>query len=185
MIPEVKHKTEERMNAVMTSLKHEFSTVRTGRASLSLIDDVMVDYYGTPSPLNQVATLSLPDGRTIAIAPWESKMIGPIEKALQKSDLGINPINDGKLIRLIMQPLTEERRKELVKKAKKMSEDAKVAIRNARRDSNELLKKAEKDKTITEDDLLKGEQEVQKMTDEFIKRVDEALVHKEKEIMEV
>ncbi|MBI5189741.1 MAG: ribosome recycling factor [Nitrospirae bacterium] len=185
MIPEVKHKTEDRMNAVMTSLKHEFSTIRTGRASLSLVDDVMVDYYGTPSPLNQVATLSLPDGRTIAIAPWESKMIGPIEKALQKSDLGINPINDGKLIRLIMQPLTEERRKELVKKAKKMSEDAKVAIRNARRDSNETLKKAEKDKAITEDDLMKGEQEVQKMTDEFIKRVDDALVHKEKEIMEV
>ncbi|MBI5695825.1 MAG: ribosome recycling factor [Nitrospirae bacterium] len=185
MIPEVKHKTEDRMNAVMTSLKHEFSTIRTGRASLSLVDDVMVDYYGTPSPLNQVATLSLPDGRTIAIAPWESKMIGPIEKALQKSDLGINPINDGKLIRLIMQPLTEERRKELVKKAKKMSEDAKVAIRNARRDSNELLKKAEKDKAITEDELTKGEQEVQKMTDEFIKRVDDALVHKEKEIMEV
>jgi len=185
MIPEVKKKTDERMKAVIEALKHEFSTIRTGRASLSLLDDVKVDYYGTPSPINQVATLALPDARTISIQPWETKMLGPIEKAIQKSELGINPVNDGKLIRLVMPQLTEDRRKDLVKKAKKMVEDAKVGVRNVRRDSNESLKKAEKDKAITEDDLLKGEQEIQKMTDEFTKRIDEALAHKEKEIMEV
>ena len=185
MTPELKKKTEERMKGALESLKHEFSTVRTGRASLSLLDDIKVDYYGTPSTLSQVATLSLPDGRTIAIAPWESKMIGPIEKAIQKSDIGINPVNDGKLIRLVIPQLTEERRKELVKRAKKMAEDSKVAVRNIRRDTNEALKKAEKDKTITEDDLKKGEEEAQKMTDDIIKRIDEAFSHKEKEIMEV
>ncbi len=185
MIPEIKKKTEERMKGALESLKHEFSTVRTGRASLSLLDDVLVDYYGTPSPLNQVATLSLPDARTIAIAPWESKMLGPIEKAILKSDIGVTPTNDGKVIRIIMQPLTEDRRKELVKKCKKMAEDAKVAVRNVRRDSNEALKKAEKDKSITEDELKKSEEEIQKTTDDFIKRIDEALVHKEKEVMEV
>lgn len=185
MIPEIKKKTEDRMKGAFEALKHEFSTIRTGRASLSLLDDVKVDYYGTPSPLNQVATLALPDARTITIQPWETKMLGVIEKSLQKSDLGVNPVNDGKIIRLVMPQLTEERRKELAKRAKKMAEDSKVAIRNVRRDSNEALKKAEKDKAITEDDLKKSEQEIQKMTDEYIKRVDEALVHKDKEIMEV
>ncbi len=185
MIPEVKKKTEEKMKSVIEALKHEFSTIRTGRASLSLLDDVRVDYYGTPSPVNQVATLSLPDARTINIQPWEPKTLGAIEKAVQKSDLGINPINDGKMIRLVMPQLTEERRRELVKKAKKMAEDAKVSARNIRRESNESLKKAEKEKNITEDELLKGEQDVQRVTDEFIKRIDEALAHKEKEIMEV
>ncbi|MHB8174340.1 MAG: ribosome recycling factor [Nitrospirota bacterium] len=173
------------MKSAMDSVKHEFSTIRTGRASLSLLDDVKVDYYGTPSPISQVATLSLPDARTIVIAPWESKMLSVIDKAIQKSDVGINPVNDGKILRLIVPPLTEERRKELVKKARKMAEDSKVIIRNIRRDSNEALKKAEKEKKITEDDLTRSEQEVQKMTDDFIKRLDEALAHKEKEIMEV
>lgn len=185
MIPEIKKKTEDRMKGALEALKHEFSTIRTGRASLSLLDDVMVDYYGTPSPLNQVATLALPDARTITIQPWETKMLGVIEKSLQKSDLGVNPVNDGKIIRLVMPQLTEERRKELAKRAKKMAEDSKVAIRNVRRDSNEALKKAEKDKSITEDDLKKSEQDIQKVTDDYIKRVDEALAHKEKEIMEV
>jgi ribosome recycling factor len=185
MIPEVKKKTEENMKAAVEGLRHEFSTIRTGRASLALLDDVRVDYYGTPSPLNQVATLALPDARTITITPWESKQLGAIEKAIQKSDLGINPVNDGKLIRLVIPQLTEDRRKELVKKAKKMAEDVKVTVRNIRRDANEALKKAEKDKAITEDELLKGEQEVQKTTDDFIKRIDEAFHHKEKEIMEV
>jgi ribosome recycling factor len=185
MIPEVKKKTEERMKAIIEALKHEFSTIRTGRASLALLDDVRVDYYGTPSPVNQVATLALPDARTILVQPWETKMLGPIEKAIQKSDLGINPVNDGKSIRLVIPPLTEERRKELVKKAKKMAEESKVSVRNVRRESNEALKKAEKDKKITEDELVKGEQEVQKATDDFIKRIDDALVHKEQEIMEV
>ncbi len=185
MIPEIKKKAEEHMKSAIDSVKHEFSTIRTGRASLSLLDDVKVDYYGTPSTLSQVATLSLPDARTIAIASWESKMLPVIEKAIQKSDIGINPVNDGKVLRLIVPPLTEERRKELVKKAKKMAEDSKVIIRNIRRDANEALKKAERDKKITEDDLKKSEQEVQKMTDDFIHRLDEALAHKEKEIMEV
>ena len=185
MIPEVKKKNDDRMKNAIEALKHEFNTVRTGRASLALLDDVRVDYYGTPSPVNQVATLSLPDARTILIQPWESKMLGVIEKALQKSDIGVNPVNDGKVIRLVIPQLTEERRKELVKKTKKMAEDAKVAIRNIRRESNEALKKAEKDKAITEDELLKGEQEIQKTTDDFIKRVDDAFLHKEKEIMEV
>src|SRR3990172_13272374 len=143
MIPEVKKKTEERMTAVIEALKHEFSTIRTGRASLSLLDDVRVDYYGTPSTLNQVATLALPDARTITIQPWETKVLAGIEKAIQKSDLGINPVNDGKLIRLVIPPLTEERRRELAKKAKKMAEDAKVGVRNIRRESNEYIKKAE------------------------------------------
>ncbi len=185
MIDEVRKGTGDKMQASIEALKHEFSTIRTGMASLSLLDDIRVDYYGTPSPINQVATLSLPDGRTIAIAPWESKMIGPIEKAIQKSDLGINPVNDGKMIRLNIPPLTEERRKELVKKAKKMSEEAKVGIRNIRRESNDRLRKSQKDKEITEDELKKGEQEIQKLTDDFVKKVDDVLAHKEKEIMEV
>jgi len=185
MIPEVRKKTEEKMKAAIESLRYEFSTIRTGRASLSLLDMVRVDYYGTPSPISQVATLAIPDAKTITIQPWEAKMVGPIEKAIQKSEIGINPVNDGRIIRLVMQPLTEERRKELVKKAKKMTEDAKVVIRNVRRESNEGLKKAEKDKKITEDELTKGEQEVQKMTDDYIKKMDEMLAHKDKEIMEV
>jgi ribosome recycling factor len=185
MIPEARKKAEDKMKAAIEALRHEFSTIRTGRASLSLLDDVRVDYYGTPSPVSQVATLSLPDARTITIQPWEAKMVGPIEKAIQKSDLGINPVNDGRVIRLVIPSLTEERRKELAKKAKKMSEESKVAVRNVRREVNETLKKAEKDKKITEDDLTKGEQEIQKLTDDFIHKVDEALSHKEKEIMEV
>lgn len=185
MIPEIKKKTEDRMKGALEALKHEFSTIRTGRASMSLVDDVRVDYYGTPSSLSQVATLSIPDSRTIAIQPWEAKMLGPIEKAILKSDIGVTPNNDGKIIRLSIQPLTEDRRKELVKKCKKMAEDAKVAVRNVRRDGNEALKKAEKDKAITEDELKRSEEETQKMTDDFIKRIDDALIHKEKEIMEV
>ena len=185
MVKEIHSNTEDKMKSAIDSLRHEFSTIRTGRASLALVDDVRVDYYGTPTPLSQVATLSVPDARTISIAPWESKLIGPIEKAIQKSDLGITPMNDGKAIRLTIPPLTEDRRKDLAKKAKKMAEESKVAIRNIRRDANETLKKAEKDKKITEDDLKKGEHDIQKLTDDFVKKVDEALLHKEKEIMEV
>jgi len=185
MIEDVKKETRSKMEGAIDALKHEFGTIRTGRASLSIVDDVKVDYYGTPTPLNQVATLSLPDGRTIAIQPWEGKMVGPIEKAIQKSDIGINPMNDGKIIRLNIPPLTEERRKELVKKAKAMGEDAKVSVRNIRRESNDLLRKAQKDKDITEDELKKGEQDVQKITDEFVTRVDEVFKHKEEEILEV
>jgi ribosome recycling factor len=185
MIPEIKKKTEERMQGVIDGLKHEFSTLRTGRASLHLLDDIKVDYYGTLTPISQVATLGIPDARTITIQPWESKIIPQIEKSVQKADLGLTPMNDGKIIRLFVPALTEERRKELVKKSKKMGEDTKVGIRNVRREANEALKKAEKDKDITEDELKKGEQDIQHMTDDFIKRIDDALHHKEQEIMEV
>jgi ribosome recycling factor len=185
MIEGVNNDTKARMEGAIESLKHEFSTIRTGRASLSIVDDIRLDYYGTPTPLNQVATLSIPDGRTIAIQPWESKMVGAIEKAIQKSDIGINPTNDGKMIRLNIPPLTEERRKEFVKRAKAMGEDAKVAMRNIRREANDTLRKAEKDKLITEDELKRAEQEVQKITDGFVARVDDVFKHKEEEIMEV
>jgi len=185
MEKELRKKTEERMKSAVESLKKDYSTLRTGRASLALVENLPVDYYGTQTPLNQAATLNLPDSRTIAIQPWDPKMIGEIEKAIMKSDLGLNPANDGKLIRINIPPLTEERRKEIVKVARKRAEESKVAVRNIRRDSNEGLKKLEKDKQFSEDELKKSLDEVQKMTDSYIKKVDEVLQHKEQEIMEV
>ncbi|MBI5633688.1 MAG: ribosome recycling factor [Nitrospirae bacterium] len=185
MIQEVRKKTNERMQASIEALKKKFASVRTGRASLSLLDGLTVDYYGTPTPLQQVASLSLPDSRQIAIQPWEQKIISEIEKAIMKSDLGLTPMNDGKLIRINIPALTEERRKQLVKVVKKEAEDAKVAVRNIRRDVNEDLKKLEKEKHVSEDEIKKEHDEVQKITDSFVKKVDELLEHKEKEIMEV
>ena len=173
------------MQASIEALKKKFASVRTGRASLALLDGLTVDYYGTPTPIQQVASLSLPDSRQIAIQPWEQKIIPEIEKAIMKSDLGITPMNDGKLIRITIPVLTEERRKQLVKVVKKEAEDAKVAVRNIRRDINEELKKLEKEKHISEDEIKKEHDEVQKITDSFVKKVDELLEHKEKEIMEV
>jgi ribosome recycling factor len=173
------------MQASIEALKKKFASVRTGRASLALLDGLTIDYYGTPTPLQQVASLSLPDSRQIAIQPWEQKLIPEIEKAIMKSDLGLTPMNDGKLIRINIPALTEERRKQLVKVVKKEAEDAKVAVRNIRRDVNEDLKKLEKDKHISEDEIKKEHDEVQKITDFFVKKVDELLEHKEKEIMEV
>lgn len=173
------------MQASIEALKKKFASVRTGRASLSLLDGLTIDYYGTPTPLQQVASLSLPDSRQIVIQPWEQKIIPEIEKAIMKSDLGITPMNDGKLIRINIPALTEERRKQLVKVVKKEAEEAKVAVRNIRRDINEDLKKLEKEKHISEDDIKKEHDEVQKLTDSFVKKVDELLEHKEKEIMEV
>ncbi|MEC4676711.1 MAG: ribosome recycling factor [Nitrospirota bacterium] len=185
MQQELKRKTNERMNSTIDVLKKEFSTVRTGRASLALLDGMTVDYYGTITPLEQLASLSIPDSRQIAIQPWEQRIISDIEKTILKSDLGLTPINDGKTIRISIPMLTEERRKQLVKLVKKRAEDAKIAIRNIRRDANEELKKLEKEKHLSEDDAKKEHEEIQKITDSFIKKIDEVLANKEKEIMEV
>lgn len=176
---------KQRMSGSLANLENEFAKLRTGRASTSLVDGLMVEYYGTPTPLNQLASVSVPDARTITIQPWDKGAFNDIDKAIQKSDLGLNPVNDGKLIRISIPPLTEDRRKDLVKVAKRYTEDAKVAIRNVRRDLNEQLKKLEKDKEITEDELHKGQDEVQKLTDDHVKKCDEVLVEKEKEIMEI
>jgi len=182
---EIKSRVTEKMNKAIEAFRRDLGTVRTGRASLALVEGITVDYYGSPTPLNQVAALTVPDARTIAIQPWETSMITAIEKAILKSDLGINPSNDGKLIRLIVPMLSEERRKEMVKLAHKKAEDAKVAIRNIRRDGNDSLKKKEKDKEIREDELKRHLDEVQKVTDDHVKQVDEILANKEKEILEV
>jgi len=182
---ETKSRAGEKMEKAIEAYKRDLGTVRTGRASLALLDGISVEYYGTPTPLNQVASLSVPDSRTIAIQPWEPNTIPSIEKAILKSDLGINPSNDGRLIRLIVPMLSEERRKEMVKLAHKKAEEAKVAIRNIRRDANDTLKKKEKDKEIREDELKRYLDEVQKLTDDHVKKVDEILVKKEKEILEV
>lgn len=182
---EIRRKTTERMNGAIEALKKEFAAVRTGRASLALVDGISVDYYGTPTPLQQVASLSVPESRQIAIQPWEKNLIPLIEKAIMKSDLGLTPANDGKVIRINIPILTEERRKQLSKVVRKRAEESKVAIRNIRRDSNDELKKLEKDKHVSEDVVKKEQEEIQKITDTFIKKVDEILEHKEKEIMEV
>jgi len=185
MIQELRKKSHERMQTAIEALKKKFGAVRTGRASLSLLDGLAVDYYGTATPIQQVASLSIPDSRQILIQPWEQKIIPEIEKAIMKSDLGLTPMNDGKLIRINIPALTEERRKQLVKVVKKEAEDAKVAVRNIRREINEELKKLEKEEHISEDQIKKEHDEVQKVTDSFIKKVEELLEHKEKEIMEL
>jgi ribosome recycling factor len=178
-------KATERMDGAIDALKKEFGSVRTGRASLSLLDGIMVDYYGTLTPLQQLASLSVPESRQISIQPWEQRIIPEIEKAIMKSDLGLTPSNDGKLIRIGIPSLTEERRKQLVKVVRKRAEEAKIAIRNIRRDTNEELKKLEKEKHLSEDDAKKSHDEIQKLTDSYITKVDEVLKHKENEIMEV
>lgn len=175
----------QRMEKSLQSLDKEFKRLRTGRASSALLEGIRVDYYGTPTPLEQLASISVPDSRTISIQPWDRGAFKDIDRAILKSDLGLNPVNDGKTIRIIIPPLTEERRKELVKIAKKFTEDTKVSIRNIRRDANDALKKQEKAKEITEDELHKTQDDVQKMTDEFIAKADEVFAAKEKEIMEI
>jgi ribosome recycling factor len=173
------------MQKSIDSLEKDFSKLRTGRASTALVDSIRVDYYGTPTPLNQVASVSIPDSRTISISPWDRNAFNSIEKAIMKSDLGLTPINDGRAIRISIPVLTEERRKDLVKMAKKYTEEAKVAIRNVRRDVNDALKKMHTAKEISEDDLHKAQDEVQKTTDNFVKKADAVLTEKEKEIMEI
>ena len=177
--------TKAHMDKALEVLRDELKTVRTGRASLGILDSVRVDYYGTPTPLNQVANLSVPDPTLIAIQPWDPTLISAIEHAIQKANLGLNPMNDGKGIRLPVPAPTQERRKELVKVAHDYAEHARTAVRNVRRDGNEALKKLEKDKKISEDDLHRGLEEVQKLTDEHIKHIGDILAAKEKEIMEV
>ncbi len=187
MVSDTKKRAEEKMNKALDTLKREFATIRTGRASLGILDGITVDYYGTPTPLNQVANLSVPDAKLITIQPWEAKMLGEIEKAILKSDVGLTPTNDGKIIRLTIPPLTEERRQQIVKHAKKLAEDSRVAIRNIRRDLNDELKKKSKDKDthVSEDEIKKLQDELQKTTDGYIKTIDDVLAHKEKEIMTV
>lgn len=174
-----------RMEKSLEALRKELNRVRTGRASLSLLEGVRVNYYGVPTPLNQVASLSIPESRTIAIQPWDAKMISEIEKAIQKSDLGLNPVSDGKVVRINIPPLSEERRKELVKVVKRIEEECKVAMRNIRRDANEQLKTAKKEKAISEDEQFKYQEEVQKIMDKTIEKAEEIVKAKEKEILEV
>ena len=184
MIESTLQETRDRMGKTITDLKNELKRVRTGRASLSLLDGIRVDYYGTQTQLNQMASLSVPESRLIVIQPWDVSAIKEIEKAILKSDLGLTPSSDGKLIRIAIPPLTEERRKELVKVVSKMCEEHKIATRNIRRDSNELLKGFKKDGDISEDDAFKAQDSVQKVTDEYISRIDEIYKNKEKEILE-
>ena len=173
------------MEKTISALDKSFSRVRTGRASVTLLDGIKVDYYGTPTPITQVATLSVPESRLIVIAPWDATALGSIEKAIQKSDLGLTPSSDGKVIRISIPQLTEERRKELVKVVKKMAEEGKVKLRNARRDANEELKDLKKNNKMTEDDLFSIQEEVQKLLDRHIEKTDKVLTAKEKEIMEI
>lgn len=185
MTKDVINDMKSHMEKSVESLRREYQKVRTGRANTGLLDEIRVDFYGNPSPLNQVATLAVPEPRTITIQPWEAKMIPVIEKAILNANLGFTPSNDGKLIRISLPPLTEERRKEIVKSLKKTAEDAKIAIRNIRRDAIDGLKKLEKDKKISEDDLKRAEKEVQDVTNVYVAKIDEVLAHKEKEVMEV
>lgn len=177
--------SEEKMSKSIDSMLHEFNSIRTGRANSALLDSVKIDYYGSLMPINQVAGVTTPDARMILVQPWEKNMVGPIEKAIREANLGFNPANDGNVIRVPIPPLNEERRKEMAKLVKKYGEDAKVAIRNIRRDGNEKLKKLEKEKLITEDHLKSSEVDMQKLTDKFIKEVDTHVASKEKEIFEV
>lgn len=185
MIADVKSKANVGMTKALEVFKRDLSKVRTGRASLALLDSVQVDYYGTPTPLNQVGSLAVPEPRLITIQPWEKNLIGEIERAILKADLGLNPTSDGQLIRLVFPPLTEERRKEMVKQVKRMGEDAKVAVRNTRREANDALKKLEKGKEISEDELKRGEKEIQDVTDDYVARVDQVIAEKEKDLMEI
>jgi ribosome recycling factor len=184
MIESVYRDTKENMGKVIEALKKELKRVRTGRASLSLMDGIKVDYYGTLTPLNQLATLAVPESRQITIQPWDTTVIKEIEKAVLKSDLGLTPSSDGKIIRIAIPPLTEQRRKELVKVVHKISEEYKVSVRNLRRDANELIKDIKKDGKISEDDAFKGQEKIQKITDEHISLVDACYKEKEKEILE-
>lgn len=172
------------MEKALAALKRELSTLRAGRASPVMLERVSADYYGTPTPINQLGSINTPDSRTLVIQPWDKSALAAIEKAILKSDLGLNPANDGSIIRIVIPPLTEERRKELAKETKKFGEDAKVAIRNVRRDANDDIKKLEKDQ-ISEDESRRHQDDIQKLTDKYVAEVDKILAAKEKEIMEV
>jgi ribosome recycling factor len=185
MIKDVIQKTKQRMEKVLEDLQRELAGIRTGRASISLLDHITVEYYGTPTPLNQLATLAVPDPTLITAQPWDMSLLVAIEKAIRSSDLGLNPANDGKIIRIPIPPLTEERRKQLAKHVGKVSEDHKTAIRNIRRDENEVLKKMLKDKEISEDEERKGLDEIQHLTNQLVSRVEELAKKKDEEILKV
>ncbi len=178
-------KYDDKMQKSLNNLYSEFNSIRAGRANPHVLDSVMVDYYGTPTPIQQVANVSVPEPRLIQIQPWEASMVKEIEKAIQTSDVGINPTNDGKVIRLVFPELTEERRKELAKDVKKKGENAKVAVRNIRRDANDSFKKLSKESDISEDDIKELEDNAQKLTDSYIKKIDEAVSDKTEEILKV
>jgi ribosome recycling factor len=185
MKDKVFNELKDHMEKAIQALEKSFSKVRTGRASLSLLDGIKVEYYGNPTPINQLASLSVPESRLIIISPWDNSVIQSIEKAIQKSDLGLTPSNDGKIIRISIPALTEERRKELVKVVKKMAEECKIKLRNARRDANDQFKSLKKDNEISEDKMYNYQGEVQKLTDKYIEKSDKILAAKEKEIMEI
>jgi len=184
MVNDVLTDLKSNMDGTIDSLKRELAKRRTGRANVAILDGIRVDYYGTKSPLNQVASVQVPDPRLITIKPWEKSMVSVIEKALQQSNIGLTPSSDGELIRIPIPPLTEQRRKDLVKDIKRVGEESKVALRNQRRDANEMLKEFEKDREISEDELRKGLEKVQEVTDDFVKTVDDLVGAKEEEIME-
>ncbi len=184
-VVDVKKTAEQKMHKSIETLKADLAKVRTGRAHVGILDHVLVDYYGTPTQISQVANLTLLDARTIGVQPWEKKMVGVIEKAIRESDLGLNPSTQGDLIRVPTPPLTEERRKEIVKVVKGEGEDAKVAIRNIRRDANEALKKLLKEKACSEDEERRSQDDVQKLTDKFVAEVDKLITEKEKELLTV
>jgi ribosome recycling factor len=184
MIDSIYQDTRDSMEKSIVSLKRDLKRVRTGRASLSLLDGIKVDYYGTLTPLNQLATLAVPESRLITIQPWDTTVIKEMEKAILKSDLGLTPSSDGKIVRIAIPPLTEQRRKELVKIVHKICEEYKVSVRNIRRDSNEMVKELKKDGQVSEDDAFKSQEKIQKITDEHIRLVDECYAEKEKEILE-
>ena len=184
-ISEIQKQCEYKMNRTVETLREDFIKIRTGRASAGLLDHVMVDYYGTPTPINQVAQVGVADARTLTVQPWEKNMVAPIEKAIRSSDLGLNSATSGMLIRVPLPPLTEERRRELTKVVKHIGEEAKVAIRNLRRDANEHVKRLLKDKEISEDDQKRSEKDIQKLTDNFIAQVDATVANKEKEVMTI
>jgi ribosome recycling factor len=175
----------DKMTKTLAALSSDLNKIRTGRASLGIFDGIRVDYYDTPTPINQVATMAIPESRLVTIKPWDPSIIGEIEKAILKSELGVTPVNDGKVIRITIPKLTEERRKELVKLVKRKGEEGKVAIRNIRREANDWYKSLEKEKAISQDELHKGLEEIQELTEKFIKKIDETLDEKEKEILEI
>ncbi len=185
MIADIKKNVEQKMNKSLEALKADLGKIRTGRAHTGILDHVMVDYYGNPTPVNQVANVTLTDARTIGVQPYEKNMIGPVEKAIRDSDLGLNPATNGDLIRVPMPMLTEERRRDLIKVVKSEGEDAKIAVRNIRRDANEQLKKLLKDKSVGEDEERRAQDDVQKLTDRFVAEIDKALQSKEADLMAV
>lgn len=185
MLDKILHDTEDKMKKAVDFTRQELTKLRSGKAAVAILDDIKIDYYGQKMPIAQTASISAPDPHLITVQPWDKSIIGDIEKAVLAANIGLTPANDGTTIRLPVPPLTEERRKELVKVAKKFAEDGRITIRNIRRDANEHLKKAEKDEHVSEDERKHGENEVQKLTDKYIKQLDEILVGKEKEIMEV